>query len=178
MNAGTVFVLFGPVSEPVTDLGALGTGGIRIDGGLESSFTGDQVAGTGDFNGDGRDDVAMAGPHTDIDPLDENGTLYMVYGFGASLAYPGQIAAHVEESEPSLKSAVRSTGVAASTCAAAARGPRARPGDRRDPGHAADAGQADPAHRDDDRPHRRGDDDDRRRGGSGTASHPPQPSRR
>ena len=114
MNAGTVFVVYGPVSEPVTDLGALGTGGIRIDGGLESSFTGDQVAGTGDFNGDGRDDVAMAGPHTDIDPLDENGTLYMVYGFGAaSLAYPGQIAGHVGEPVASLTPAVRRTGAAA-----------------------------------------------------------------
>jgi hypothetical protein len=116
MNAGSVFVVYGPVSEPVTALSALGAGGLRIDGALESSFTGDQVAGTGDFNGDGRDDVAMAGPHTDIGPLAEIGSLYMVYGFGpASLGYAGAIAGRVGAPVAPRSPAVRRTGTAAFT---------------------------------------------------------------
>jgi hypothetical protein len=116
MNAGSVFVVYGPVSDPVTDLAALGAGGLRIDGALVSSFTGEQVAGPGDFNGDGRDDVAMAGPHTDIGPLAEIGSLYMVYGFGpASLGYAGAVAGRVGEPVAPLSPAVRRTGTAAFT---------------------------------------------------------------
>ena len=116
-NAGTVFVVYGPVTEPVTQLSALGADGIRIDGALESSFTGDQVAGPGDFNGDGRDDVIAAGPHTDIGTGAEQGTLYLVYGFGAaSLAYPGAIAGRVGE-PVALTPKVQRTGAATFTVA-------------------------------------------------------------
>jgi Putative Ig domain/FG-GAP-like repeat/FG-GAP repeat len=116
MNAGSVFVVYGPVTAPVTRLSALGAGGLRVDGALESSFTGEEIAGLGDFNGDGRDDIAMSGPHTDIDPLAEIGSLTVVYGFGAaSLAYPGSIAGRVGEPVAPLEPALRRTGPAAFT---------------------------------------------------------------
>jgi hypothetical protein len=119
-NAGSAFVVYGPVTAPVTELSALGAGGIRIDGALESSFTGDQVAAVGDFNGDGRDDIAVAGPHSDVDGVAEVGTVSLVYGFGAaSLAYPGSIAARVGKPQPRLEPAVRRTGTAAFTIAPA-----------------------------------------------------------
>ncbi len=115
-NAGSVFVVYGPVTAPVTALNALGSGGVRIDGALQDSFTGDQVAGLGDFNGDGRDDIAAAGPHTDIDPVAEIGSLYIAYGFGAaSLAYPGPVAGGVGQPVGPLTPAIRRTGQAAFT---------------------------------------------------------------
>ena len=115
-NAGSVLVVYGPVTAPVTALNALGAGGIRIDGALQDSFTGDQVAGLGDFNGDGRDDIAAAGPHTDIDPLDEMGGLYIAFGFGASLVvYPGPVAGGVGQPVGPLTPAIRRTGQAAFT---------------------------------------------------------------
>jgi hypothetical protein len=115
-NAGSTFVVLGPVTAPVTQLSALGAGGLRIDGALEDSFTGDQVAGLGDFNGDGRDDVATAGPHSDIGGLAELGTLSVVYGFGAaSLAYPGSVTGRVGQPLTPLTPAVRRTGAAAFT---------------------------------------------------------------
>ena len=113
-NAGSTFVVFGPVTAPVTQLSALGARGIRIDGTLENSFTGDQVAGLGDFNGDGRDDVAVAGPNSDIGGLSELGTLSVVYGFGAaSLTYPGSVTGRVGQPLTPLTPAVRRTGTAA-----------------------------------------------------------------
>jgi putative Ig domain-containing protein len=111
-------VVYGPVTAPVTALYALGAGGIRIDGALQDSFTGDQVAGLGDFNGEGRDDIAAAGPHTDIDPLDEIGSLYIAYVFGtASLASPGPVAGDVGQPVALLTPAIRRTGQAVFTIA-------------------------------------------------------------
>ena len=163
-------MVYGPVTAPVTALGALGAGGIRIDGALQDSFTGDQVAGLGDFNGDGRDDIATAGPHTDIDPLDEIGSLYIAFGFGASwVVYPGPVAGGVGQPVGPLTPAIRRTGQAAFTI-----DPPLPAGLTLDPATGAIGGTpqtpaASHAHRDDDRPHGHHGGDHRRAGDGGAA---------
>jgi uncharacterized protein YkwD len=57
---GAAYVVFG--GEGDVDLGALGARGYRIDGVGGEDRTGLAVAGTGDLNGDGRDDLMVGAP--------------------------------------------------------------------------------------------------------------------
>ena len=113
-NSGSAYVVFGKASTTTVDLGALGAGGIRIDGAAADDSLGRGVAAAGDFNGDGRADVIGGAEFADNNGRGSSGSSYVVYGFGApQLAYPGSITATfgmpITPLSPSL---VRRTGTA------------------------------------------------------------------
>lgn len=113
-NSGSTYVVFGKPSTTTVDLGALGAGGIRIDGAAADDSLGRGVAAAGDFNGDGRADVIGGAEFADNNGRGSSGSSYVVYGFGVpQLAYPGSISATpgmpIAPLSPSL---VRRTGTA------------------------------------------------------------------
>ncbi|HYI18528.1 MAG TPA: putative Ig domain-containing protein [Solirubrobacteraceae bacterium] len=113
-QSGTVYVVFGSDAlPPVTGLADLGDGGFRIDAAQENGFAGELAVGPGDFNGDGRDDVATAGEFTDVGELGDAGRVDVVYGFGpASVAYPGGVSGRAGLPIAPLAPAVARTGLA------------------------------------------------------------------
>ena len=75
-QAGSAYVVFGGDVEP----GILGQGpGFRIDGPAELDFLGWDVAGAGDVNDDGLDDVIVGAPKTDVHG-GETGSAFVVFG--------------------------------------------------------------------------------------------------
>lgn len=75
---------------PVIDLSSLdGSNGFRIDGIDVADFSGRAVAGVGDFNGDGFDDLIIGAPGSDPNGDSYAGESYVVFGkaggFGTSL---------------------------------------------------------------------------------------------
>lgn len=91
-DSGAAYVVFGrssafPASLSVTQLD--GSIGFRLTGAAANDGAGFGVAGVGDFNGDGRDDLAVGAPGFDIPGLGSTGAAFVVYGrnsFPASLA--------------------------------------------------------------------------------------------
>ncbi len=75
-NAGTAYVIYGRGSTSPVDLAALGSAGFRIDGAAPGDLAGDSVAGAGDVNGDGRDDLIVGASGVDT----SSGAAYVVYG--------------------------------------------------------------------------------------------------
>lgn len=76
-SSGTAYIVFGktdvaPVQLEDFDSGMQGSQGFRIDGPAQRALAGEDVAGVGDVNGDGRDDVAVGAPFV--------GATYVVYG--------------------------------------------------------------------------------------------------
>ena len=61
------------------DLGRLGNGGIRIDGGEDGGQLGTSVAGAGDFDGDGRSDVIVGAWQADYAGRQASGSAYVVF---------------------------------------------------------------------------------------------------
>lgn len=59
-NAGRAYVVFGPASPADVDVDVLAGKGFRIDGAVGGDEAGRSVAGAGDVNGDGRDDVIVS----------------------------------------------------------------------------------------------------------------------
>ena len=59
--SGSAYVVYGAASPAGVDLAELGTAGFRIDGPTEGDYLGSAVAGAGDVNGDGFDDVIVGG---------------------------------------------------------------------------------------------------------------------
>jgi hypothetical protein len=80
-NAGRSYVVFGkPDADPVElDDVAAGTGGFAIDGLASADRSGNAVAGLGDLDGDGFDDVAVAAAEGDPNGA-SSGRLYVVFG--------------------------------------------------------------------------------------------------
>ncbi|MBS3823160.1 MAG: FG-GAP repeat protein [Wenzhouxiangellaceae bacterium] len=79
-NAGASYVVFGKADSAPIDLGALGTGGFRIDGIDAYDYSGYSVSGAGDVNGDDLDDVIVGAPLADPDGNSSAGESYVVFG--------------------------------------------------------------------------------------------------
>ena len=80
---GSSYVVFGKASgfSGTLDLSALGEGGFRIDGGSANGQSGTSVAAAGDVNGDGYDDIIIAG---------SGGASHIVYGRATSVSIEGE----------------------------------------------------------------------------------------
>jgi len=83
-DAGESYVVFGKTSADTVDLGALGSGGFRIDGFDAGDRSGFSVSGAGDVNGDGLADLIVgaigAAPNGDR----YAGESYLVFGTASS----------------------------------------------------------------------------------------------
>ncbi len=84
-GAGRAYVLFGGRALADTDLGALGTAGVRLDGESSDDNAGWSVAGVGDVNGDGARDVAVSATNAAPAGRTKAGRTYVVHG-GRTLA--------------------------------------------------------------------------------------------
>lgn len=81
-SSGSSYIVFGSTMAfpPSLDLGDLdGSNGIRLDGAAEGDASGYSVAGIGDFNGDGIDDVVIGADGADPGGSDA-GSAYIVFG--------------------------------------------------------------------------------------------------
>jgi FG-GAP repeat len=86
-SGGTAYVVFGKATSSAVSLGALGSGGYRIDGAAAGDFVGQDLSGGGDVNGDKRPDVLVSAM-ADNNGRAQSGSVYLLYGFGEPrLAY-------------------------------------------------------------------------------------------
>jgi len=78
-NTGRAWIVFGGTSLGSTiSLGSIGTGGFRVDGLPGNDKLGTALA-TGDFNGDGIDDIVLGAPNGD-NTASNAGELYVIFG--------------------------------------------------------------------------------------------------
>ncbi|MFL5748993.1 MAG: hypothetical protein ACJ767_00085 [Chloroflexota bacterium] len=88
LGSGSAYVVFGKSSTDPVQLATFGSpvgnAGFRIDGAAAGDQTGNAVAGTGDVNGDGRPDVVVGAPETDVNG-NGSGSAFVVFG-SSSLA--------------------------------------------------------------------------------------------
>jgi hypothetical protein len=79
--SGASFVIFGKTDGAATELATVesGTGGFVINGISTNAFSGRAVAGAGDVNGDGLDDLIVAAYRNDSNGSD-SGTSFVVFG--------------------------------------------------------------------------------------------------
>jgi len=75
LEPGEAYVVFGSETPGDVDLGALGSGGVQINGAFGALATGRSVSGVGDVNGDGFDDVLVGTPE-----FGDGGVAYLIYG--------------------------------------------------------------------------------------------------
>lgn len=83
--SGSAYVIFGD-KDPVSplDLNSIGDRGFRIDGASADDWAGLAVAGTGDVNDDGLDDVIVGALYADQNGRDKSGSAYVVFGKGSN----------------------------------------------------------------------------------------------
>ncbi|MFN8109176.1 MAG: FG-GAP-like repeat-containing protein [Thermoleophilia bacterium] len=79
VDAGTVFVAFGPFTGPSIDLGS-SPNVMRIDGAIAGDWVGVGVASAGDVNGDGRPDLLVGANQTDNNGRINSGSVYLIWG--------------------------------------------------------------------------------------------------
>ncbi len=81
-NSGRAYVVFGKQDTELVALSqvAQGVGGFRLDGGAAQDFSGVSVAAAGDVNGDGLDDVLVAGSNASPNGVGGAGQTYVVFG--------------------------------------------------------------------------------------------------
>ncbi|HEX3243509.1 MAG TPA: hypothetical protein VHQ97_10565 [Solirubrobacterales bacterium] len=75
-DQGSAFVVYGGQGPGPIDLHNLGARGFRIDGAAGRDSAGFAVAGAGDMNGDGIDDVVVGAPNASFTA----GAVYVIYG--------------------------------------------------------------------------------------------------
>ena len=81
VSSGSSFVVFGSATPTGTfDLGSLDTAGFRIDGAAAYDYSGWSVAGAGDVNDDGYDDLLIGAPFASKNARDYSGSSYVVFG--------------------------------------------------------------------------------------------------
>jgi len=82
-NAGSAYVIYGRTSGFPASFGVAsldGNNGFRLDGFQANSGAGLSVAGIGDFNGDGRHDLAICSASFDLPGLANVGATFVVHG--------------------------------------------------------------------------------------------------
>ncbi|NBB93433.1 MAG: hypothetical protein GVY32_09735 [Gammaproteobacteria bacterium] len=82
-GANSAWVVFGrstafPAALSVADLD--GANGFRLDGAASGADTGHTVAGIGDFDGDGVDDIAVSAPAQSPDGMSNAGAVFVLFG--------------------------------------------------------------------------------------------------
>lgn len=81
---GAVYVVFGQHSRANVDLAVLGTRGFEIDGAEVDDQVGTVIAGVGDMNADGLDDLGISAPGAANAHGKHAGAVFVVYGRKAS----------------------------------------------------------------------------------------------
>jgi VCBS repeat-containing protein len=76
---GAAYIVYGKAGSAAVNLGALGSGGIRIGGEADGDQLGHALAAVGDVNGDGFDDFLLATPGSDESGPDA-GAVYLLFG--------------------------------------------------------------------------------------------------
>ncbi len=83
INSGAAYVIYGKAGgfKAPVNLAALdGADGFSITGPSEYAGAGTSVAGNGDFNGDGIDDVLVGAPGADVGTISNAGLVYLILG--------------------------------------------------------------------------------------------------
>ncbi|MFZ4756276.1 MAG: beta strand repeat-containing protein [Miltoncostaeaceae bacterium] len=79
-DAGAAYVVFGSATATSIDLAALGANGFRIAGAANLDEAGNSVAGAGDVNHDGIDDVIVGARYADPGAVSNAGTATVIFG--------------------------------------------------------------------------------------------------
>jgi hypothetical protein len=88
-NAGAAFVVYGKVggfSGAIALAQLDGTNGFRLNGAASADFAGAAVAGIGDINGDGYDDLVVGAEGADPGGRQTAGSAYVIFGKAAAFA--------------------------------------------------------------------------------------------
>ncbi len=102
-GAGASYVIYGP--GHTVDLGSLAAAdGFRIDGAAPKDNSGYSVAGAGDVNADGFDDVIVSSHNASPHAMSQAGSAHLVYGAAAhsvvKLSDPGPAAVRIDGAAP------------------------------------------------------------------------------
>ncbi len=78
--SGSVYVIFGKTSTDPVVATQLQSGGYRIEGPSAGALAGSSVTGIGDRNGDGRPDLAIGAPQSEVPGRPHAGSAFVVFG--------------------------------------------------------------------------------------------------